>query len=164
MITQQLLIAAGVPLGVGLLWAASRALAWSSGVWAREKPMRSKLPFPMRGKPDLIVWERDFSLTVADLKTRASGRVMRSDIIQLSCYAAMVRRKSWWKVNDHGYVIFPDGGKGRRERVRLLDEAELVRIRDRWDDILAGRVEPTKCDGRLCKTCAFRGEECSGAD
>lgn len=158
------LIPALIPCAVIGLWFFGRAMAWAGGVWAREKPLSSRLPFPMRGKPDIVLWERDLSLTVADLKTRKTAKAMRSDVIQLSCYASMLRRKAWWKVNDHGYILVPEGDGVAKIKVRLLDDAALLKIRDRWDDILAGRVEPTKCDGRLCRTCAFREKECTGAD
>lgn len=157
-------LVAGVPLaGIGV-WALSRVAAWNRGVWARETKMFSDKPFPLAGRPDLVRWESDLSLTVADLKNRRRPVAERSDVIQLSCYAALVRRKAWWKVNGHGIVIVqtPDGRR-HEIRVELLDEAELTSIRNRWDAILSGRATPDKCDGRLCRSCDFRGKECDGA-
>ena len=140
----------------------SRLKAWRSGIWGRERDLACFHPFPMRGRVDEVRWEKNGSLTVAELKKRKIPKVFKSDIVQLSCYAMMLRKKSFLRVNSHGIVMLEDdNGRIREFKVNLIDENVLIRIYKRWDSITDGNEIPRKCDNMAyCKYCGFKGREC----
>lgn len=135
---------------------------WNSGIWAREIPLSVDAPFPLSGRPDLVRWERDFSLSVVDLKTRRHAGVSRADIVQLSAYALLVRKNSLLPVRSTGVVIvqLPDGRRVEK-RVPLLSARELSKIYSEWAAIRDGRSDGTPCrKASFCDRCGFRGREC----
>lgn len=154
--------------GAVLIWGARRLIRGSrpSEVeFLREKPLFSRTPFPLAGRPDLVVERRDGSLKVKDLKNRKRVRIYPADVVQLSCYALLLRElyPSRKVADEASVVVRTRDGREREETVRLMGRDELIGLRGRWLDVVEDREPPRKCDGRLCGTCSFKGRLCDGA-
>lgn len=170
-------IAAGFgPVETGILVACAAVVAWGVRSLARgrrpeeveflrEKPLFCKTPFPLAGRPDLVVERRDGSLKVKDLKNRKRVRIYPADVVQLSCYALLLRElyPSRRVADEASVVVRTRDGREREETVRLMGRDELIALRDRWADVVDEREPPRKCDGRLCGHCSFKGRLCDGA-
>lgn len=156
------LFAGGVSYGVYLL-AVYLARHRKKVLWT-ERSFEISSPFPLRGTPDLVMQEEDGSLVIHDLKTRASGRVMRSDVIQLSLYRMLVARATGRRVSMTGVVRFGPGG-ATQKAVGLLGDDELVAIHGRYFGILSGNVDPLFAEHRgLCQKCQYHCKECFPTD
>jgi hypothetical protein len=92
------------------------------------------------------------------LKTRKFDRPYRSDIIELSTQRFAVEQQTGQVVAGHAYVAVqrPGGGKSVFHRVSLMSKAQLFKLVDRRDAILAGKLVPdfARSDA-LCRRCAF---------
>lgn len=154
--------------GVVVAWGVRRLIRGSRPsevVFLREKPLFTRSPFPLAGRPDLVVERRDGSLKVKDLKNRKRARIYPADVVQLSCYALLLRElyPSRKVANEASVVVRTKDCREREESVRLMGREELVALRERWLDVVEEREPPRKCDGRLCGHCSFKGRLCDGA-
>lgn len=103
----------------------------------------------------------DGSIHLLEFKTRRRHRVYPADIIELSAQRVAVQDVDGRRVADDGYVLTENERDGSRllHQVRLLPEDTLLRLRDRREMILGGRVPPRDASAPgLCKGCAYRVE------
>lgn len=75
----------------------------------------------------------DGQVELVELKTRPSGRVHVSDIIELSVQRVVLQERTGESVSRRGWVLIEHVGTGRRRpmSVMLYDEEEVLRLRDR---------------------------------
>lgn len=151
------LIAGGFILYV--LW-----LRFARRVHSRETLFEMRSPFPLVGRPDLIMQEWGGLLVIHDLKTRKTARLYASDQLQLSLYALLLRRSTGRKVAPYGYIrLFVDGSLA-------LSKVDLNRNDKALEDLYASFVSKADAPGSarltapayLCRNCGFKGRQCIG--
>ena len=101
------------------------------------------------------------SLVLLELKTRTNHKIYPADIIELSAQRLAVRYSVQREVADYGYVmlVHPFLRKQSLHRVGLAPERTIVALARRWQQLLAGLVEPFwPQDPAKCKRCEYRAE------
>ena len=125
--------------------------------YAIEKTLEIEEPVALIGRPD-VVWQNGLQhLVVGDYKTRKNPQVYESDIIQLSAYRFLLCRTQKRKVEKYGFIHFADG---RRTRVELMSDREIIGLYQRYLAICSGRKKARSCENEnYCAYCAYR-EDC----
>ena len=115
--------------------------------------MRINEPIPICGTPDVIWIDKNGVLIVGDYKSRASGQVQESDIIQLSVYKVLLEHTQRRPVSNKGYVHFKNG---HRVRVKLLDEKTIITLYNKYQKIIRGKAK-AQCTNRrgYCQYCSY---------
>jgi drug/metabolite transporter superfamily protein YnfA len=153
----------------GVFFVAAMVYLWKRlgrRIYSRETLLTMSTPFPLVGRPDLIMQEWGGSLVIHDLKRRKSPKLYPADQLQLSLYALLVRRSTGRSVANYGYIRLLAGDK------TLLSRVELMRDDQRLLDLYA--AFQTKADypasalpngpAYLCRGCGFKGRQCRGND
>lgn len=125
----------------------------SLSVYFTERPMEMTDPIAVCGTPD-VVWieKRTGTLIVGDYKSRASQQVYDSDVIQLSVYRLLLRHSQRKPVADYGFIHFHNG---RRKRVKLMNERDVIRLYERYIDLITGKATPKRvCRPGYCRYCS----------
>ena len=155
---------------VGFLAAAAFAyVAWirfMPRIHSRERMYAMDFPFPLCGRPDLVMQEWGGGLVIHDHKTRRSARVYDSDVLQLSLYAILVSSATKRRVASHGIVRAVDArGVETKIRVPLIgDAARLTHLHERFMEVANQPVLAQRNGPRhLCKQCGFHRKECPGS-
>jgi len=119
--------------------------------------MRVDEPVPICGTPDVVWINKSGLLIVGDYKSRVSGRVQESDIIQLSVYKLLLERTQHRPVCKYGYIHFKSG---RRVRVNLLDQRKIIALYNKYQKIISGDSKAGRTDKRgYCRHCRY-WEQC----
>lgn len=120
-------------------------------------PLRRRRPVAVAAKPDRAYRLADGTIALLEIKTRFAHQVREADIVQLSLQRyVMLAHPRWRGVRPEGYVatVRPSDRSVQVHRVRLLPETELLQIIRRYDDLLAGRVQPRwPPDVARCRHC-----------
>jgi CRISPR-associated exonuclease Cas4 len=103
-------------------------------------------------------------IELVELKTRASGRVYASDVIELSVQRVVLQEKTGKAVSRRGWVLIEHSTTRRRtaRSVMLYDTDEVLRLRDRTRQLreVANRVTLTELRGpsspKACAKCGQR--------
>jgi hypothetical protein len=103
-------------------------------------------------------------IELVELKTRPSGRVHTSDVIELSVQRVVVEEHTGRPVSRRGWVLLENPATGRRRAmtVMLFDEQEVLRLRDRRRYLDSGADHHDLADlrgpasGRACERCGQR--------
>jgi CRISPR-associated exonuclease Cas4 len=100
-------------------------------------------------------------LHLVELKTRHRDAVHLSDVIELSTQRIALQDETGEAVSDEAWVVVQNSRNGSRRpsKVRLLGLSEIVDMRERYVDIVQGRVSrpapawtPSQCDHCAHKT------------
>ena len=149
----------GVFLVIYMLW-----LRLGARVHSRENMFEISLPFPLIGRPDLIMQEWGGTLVIHDLKTRKSARIYESDQLQLSLYALLVRRATGRQVAKYGYIRLWVGGKVTLSKVVLTRNDKM--LESLYSDFVSKALDPGSAQlsapAYLCRHCGFNGRQCRG--
>lgn len=123
--------------------------------YAVEKTLEIEEPIALIGRPD-VVWQNGLQhLVVGDYKTRPNQQVYDSDIIQLSAYRFLLCRTQKRKVEKYGFIHFTGG---RRMRVELMGERDIIRLYKRYLAICEGKKKLETCTNEnYCAYCAYQG-------
>ncbi len=136
----------------------------SSKLWGKEKPFSCTGSVNLTGRIDEAFELPDGDIVVSDTKSRATQRVYKSDILQVSAYKVVIEASTRKRVRDHGYIrlLTPQGNEYRR--IELLSANEVAAAYQLHDDLQQGRYPGEKC-GRpaVCRGCAYR-VECESMD
>lgn len=117
--------------------------------------MKIDYPVPICGTPDVVWRDKAGRLIVGDYKSRTNGQVYESDIIQLSVYKVLLEYTLRRTVTSYGYIHFRDG---RRTRVNLLSEKEVINLYRRYQDIIFGYTKSQSVNRkRYCQYCRYLG-------
>lgn len=121
-----------------------------------EKTLRLQEPIALVGRPDVVWIDGTGRLVVGDYKDRQGPLVHESERIQLSAYRLLLRHMQKRAVADHGWIHFADG---RRSKVALFSERRVVKLYQRYQALLDGRVKPRCCSNdAYCAYCDYRDE------
>lgn len=160
-----------MPLWQCLAWLGGGGLAAYVGwlrlgrrIHSRETLFETSRPFPLAGRPDLIMQEWGGLLVIHDLKTRKTARIYASDQLQLSLYALLVRRSTGRAVAPYGYIRLLVGGRVELSRVALVaTEPELERLYSAFmSKAAAPESARLSAPAYLCRNCGFKGRQCPG--
>jgi len=123
-----------------------------------EKLFKTWRPFPLSAKVDRA-YMVNATIVLVELKTRAMARMYLSDIIQLSAQRVAIAASTDDQVSSTAYVAIQQHPADRHKtvlKVELLSTTQVVSLARRFEDLCAGRLEPTKTDrSGLCTKCAF---------
>lgn len=112
----------------------------SLSIYSTEQHMEITDPIAICGKPDVVWMEKGTGmLIVGDYKSRDNRQVFDSDIIQLSVYRLLLQYSQRNPVADYGFIHFRNG---RKKRVKLLSENDIIRLYKRYIDIIEGKTRP----------------------
>lgn len=142
---------------MGLLW----LLYWYRrgqrlSPYQLETLLRIEEPVPLVGKPDVVWINGRGDLVVGDYKSRAHDTVYPSEVIQLSVYKLLLEKTQKRRVKNYGYIHFSGG---RKEKVKLLKEKQVLALYRRYQALLAGKVEPRQRETeQYCRYCSHRQE------
>ncbi|SDF63618.1 Dna2/Cas4 domain-containing protein [Sporomusa acidovorans] len=133
-------------------WFHSRRTA-NLSVYLTDHYMRINEPIPICGAPDAVWIDRNGVLIVGDYKSRMSGQVQDSDIIQLSVYKVLLEHTQRRTVSNKGYLHFKNG---RRVCVKLLAEKEIIAIYKQYQKIINGELK-ARCTNQngYCQYCSY---------
>lgn len=99
-------------------------------------------------------------IQLVELKTRASDLVYMSDVIELSAQRVALEDETGEAVSDEAWVIVQNSRTGRRtpHRVRLMETSEIAAMRNRYADVVQGRVKrPARARSpSQCSQCPHR--------
>lgn len=100
------------------------------------------------------------TVVLVEFKTRNEDVVHATDIVELSVQRVAVQDELGVAVAREGWVVIENRTTGSRSshRVALLDQAEVVRLRQRYLDVKAGRelvVSAARSAGQ-CRSCGHR--------
>ncbi len=119
--------------------------------------MRINDPVPICGTPDVVWINKNGALIVGDYKSRSSGQVQESDIIQLSVYKLLLERTQHRPVGQYGYIHFKSG---RRVRVNLLDQRKIIALYNNYQKIVNCDSKARRTDkSGYCRHCRY-WEQC----
>lgn len=122
-----------------------------------EKHIACRSPRPMHGTPDRVYKNGHGRFIPIDIKTRGSQQVHQTDVVQLSVYRQILKRKG--AVEDYGYIRFDSYGPPTYKKVTLLDEKSLIRHYDRQKAVMAGQVRPKGARHKgMCTGCGHKAE------
>lgn len=113
----------------------------------------TEVPRPMHGTLDQLYRITNGLHVLVDSKTRNKHEVFRKDLVQISTYSVILRRRRY-AMADYAYfrVVTQDGVSYIKRE--LLSEAEVVQEYDRTRELLDGKATPNKADHkRLCLGC-----------
>lgn len=138
---------------IGLyIWVQSRR-STKLAIYLTDHYMRIDKPIPVCGTPDVVWIDKKGVLIVGDYKSRTSGQVQESDIIQLSVYRILLEHTQRRTVANKGYVHFKNG---RRVRVKLLDEQVIIALYNQYQKIVSGKAKARCTDKhRYCQHCTY---------
>lgn len=123
-----------------------------------EKFISINQPVPLCGTPDVVWIDNKGRLIVGDYKSRNGQQAYRAEIIQLSVYKLLLEKTQKRVVADFGYLYF---GNGKRVKVELLTEKEVVNLYYRYLDIIHGTLTPkSSTTPNYCKFCSHYGKHC----
>jgi len=111
----------------------------------------------MKGRVDQAFELQDehTALILTDTKNRESGKVLKKDVVQLSCYAYMLTAQGRRVLNRAYLRMVRTGGKLYRP-IKLLPPAVVERFYDRYHAIRQGHVKPiANPDKFRCRYCEF---------
>lgn len=154
------LVVAGVSLlGIYIVW-----LRWGARIHSRERAFHMHSPFPLMGRPDLVMQEWGGSLVVHDLKTRPTARVYPSDKLQLALYALLLRKATGRKVANYAVVRLVTRSGMDLRRVELdIGEAQLEALHEAFARAAAHPpLARMTAKPFLCRRCGFNGKGCPG--
>lgn len=97
---------------------------------------------------------------LVELKTRQSDVVYQSDVIELSVQRIALADETGEAVLSEALVVVQNSRTGGRRphKVRLMDPADIMAMRERYVDVVQGRVaRPAAARSlSLCSECAHR--------
>lgn len=133
-------------------------------IFSRENLYAIDLPFPLMGRPDLIMQEWGGGLVIHDLKNRKSNRIYPSDRLQLSLYAVLVSASTKRKVASYGIVRVNVDGEVKKVRVDLeQDYSKLLALYERFISMVHfPESAKLTSSAYLCKNCGFKNNGCPG--
>jgi len=112
------------------------------------------------GRSDRVFETKD-GFVVLDYKTRKAHRTYPEDILEISAYATLMRRKGR-TVKTHGYIVTDDGAQKKTHRVTLLDDEQVESKVRRFVAIASGKEEGCRTSVRAkCKSCGHQ-QRCFG--
>ena len=123
-----------------------------------ERLFRTARPFGLFAKLDRAYRRTDGLLVLTELKRRFHAQAYRSDVVELSAQKLAIERGAGRRVAIAGFVVIEHPATGRRTpiSVSLLEEQELMALRQRYERLLLGEAIPDKAnDARLCRSCAY---------
>lgn len=123
-----------------------------------ERLFRAAQPLQLVARVDRGYQRRNGSITLVELKTRASNRPYFSDVIELSAQRLAVEAHSKSPVSEYGYVVVKLPGSRRKtaHRVKLLtNEAVIALARRRQATLANPHAAAYAHDSRICHQCAF---------
>jgi len=142
-------------------------LLWSRfcpRIFSREQLYTTDKPFPLMGRPDLIMQEWGGWLVIHDLKSRKTSKVYPSDKLQLSLYAVLVAASTKRKVAAYGFIRTNVNGQEQKIRVNL--ELDYFKLTDLYDRFVSRVNFPESAkitnSAYLCKSCGFKNNGCPG--
>lgn len=99
-------------------------------------------------------------LQLLELKTRARDAVYMSDVIELSVQRIAVEDEAGEQVSGEAWVVVQNSRSGTRRphKVRLLGVGEITAMRDRYGDVVRGKVgwpEPSRSPSQ-CAQCTHK--------
>jgi hypothetical protein len=118
-------------------------------------------PFNMHGKPDEVYGVGN-RLVVLDTKERNFAKVYDDDVVKLSMYASILRNHKDYRQyvsSTHAYlrIVNRQSRKVSFAKVDLLNDAQLLRLKQKRDAVVSGQVSPsTSRNKNFCKGCAQR--------
>lgn len=118
-------------------------------------------PFELHGRPDEVygVGER---LVVLDTKERNIVRAYDDDVVKLSAYASILRNHPKYRKygsSPHAYLRIVNRATRHVTfvKVALLNDAQLLMVKNRRDRIVSGSITPrTSTNRNFCRGCAQR--------
>lgn len=123
-----------------------------------EKFISINQPVPLCGTPDVVWIDHKGRLIVGDYKSRNGQQAYRAEIIQLSVYKLLLQKTQKRVVADFGYLYFSNG---KRVKVALLTEKEIINLYYRYLDIINGKSTPKSSTiSNYCKFCSHYGKRC----
>lgn len=155
--------AASLVCGAAVAWGAWRR--WGARIYARERPFEMSSPFPLGGRPDLVMQEWGGALVIHDLKTRKNERVYDSDRLQLALYALLVRKATGRSVAPWAVVrVQVPGAKAKLVKIPLDIPAEdLAALHARFSAVAVSPLAAGMTAApSLCRHCGFRPKHCQG--
>lgn len=118
-------------------------------------------PFNLHGKPDEVYGVGN-RLVVLDTKERNFAKVYDDDVVKLSSYASILRNHKDYRrygSSTHAYlrIVNRQTRKVSFAKVDLLTDTQLLRLKQKRDAVVSGRVSPaTSRNKNFCKGCAQR--------
>jgi CRISPR-associated exonuclease Cas4 len=105
----------------------------------------------------------DGELQLMELKTRRRDVVYMSDVIEMSVQRIALEDDTNQTVSNQAWVVVQTAGNGdrRAHRIRLLSERQIDDMRQRYQEIIVGKVErpePSR-SAHQCASCGHR-ERC----
>lgn len=133
-------------------------------IFSREQLYSTDFPFPLMGRPDLIMQEWGGVLVIHDLKNRKSSKIYPSDRLQLSLYAVLVSSATKRKVASYGIVRVNVNGDVKKVRVDLeQDYSKILALYERFISRVRFPESAKLTDSAyLCKSCGFKNNGCPG--
>jgi CRISPR-associated exonuclease Cas4 len=154
-------------------------VAWITARVARKRPVRADVWIPGELKDEVLAYsERTFRsggdrpvvarvdrayrghggvITLVELKTRPTGRVHPSDIIELSAQRVALAGETGEPVAVTGWVVVQTEAARTAYRVRLMSPLAIQRLALRRGALLDGKAQPTyPATTALCASCAYR--------
>lgn len=120
---------------------------------ASEKYYSTARPRKMHGVVDQLYRLASKKTVIVDSKTRGKWVVYKKDIVQLSVYCLILKRKGY-EVSDYAYfrVVTPKGIKYIKEY--LLGEEDTVAEYDNARLVVTGKKTPLMAENkRMCRGC-----------
>jgi len=122
-----------------------------------EKYISCTSPRRLCGFPDQV-FAVSKDLIIVDTKSRDSNIVYKKDIVQISVYAVILRKKYKRKrVRDYGYIRIDNYRGISYKKVELLSEDEIINLYDRNEQLKKFNSTANKTNIKpLCKTCVYQ--------
>jgi CRISPR/Cas system-associated exonuclease Cas4 (RecB family) len=128
-------------------------------IWGKEMSVACRAPRRMHGTFDEAFQLDSGDVVVSETKSRDRITVHKSDVIQLSAYALAVGEGGRQKVLDKGFVRLVTPRGNEYVGVDLLGEREVVKVYDKYMDLVSGKSKGDKCGKPgLCRTCLYKKE------
>jgi hypothetical protein len=99
-------------------------------------------------------------IQLVELKTRAHDVVYMSDVIELSVQRVALEDETGEAVSSQAWVVVQNSRTGMRRprKVRLMETEDIVAMRERYADVVQGRVgrpDPARSTSQ-CSQCAHK--------
>ncbi|CAN0397714.1 unnamed protein product [Ectocarpus sp. 13 AM-2016] len=129
-------------------------------LYYNEQPLMIDVPFKLFGRPDQI-WQRsDGTLVVTDTKKRKVLRHYKSDQIQLTGYAFLLKHHSATKgrkIAPYGFLRIPTESGAQFLKVPLLTEGEYRDLYKRHHALVHSTRRPSGAHSPLiCRECGHK--------
>lgn len=130
----------------------------SSSLLASEKSLSISTPIKIHGTPDQVYLTEDKKVIVVDTKNRNNGRIYDKDILQLSLYSLMLKKKytRYEMESNYAYMRLVSNNTVKYKKVSLYDEEKLITLYNHYHDLIEGNVQAIKTSYLPCQSCHYK--------